>query len=558
MSRMLALLFTLLLAAAFPAGANQTAKAPKLAASTTEWERQQFEVALNLIHTGVGKSMEQAYAVLEEIHRKNPSSPYLLAAAAELQYFDWVNRGNVSANELRSLCRRALDLKPDMPDPYVTLAKVEVRAGYPDQADAYADEALKRAPNKREAWFAKAKAQEALGNYAEAERWFTKALNAHTDPARKSNMHSALADLYKNQKPPQIEKALTAYRKSADLDPEHPWKRSQLAMVLNQYTDRHDEAIAAARQSLEISDHRQGREQLAIALYAKWAGAYLDGLLKNGSSKVPAPAAIAQQTGYSVEQMFVRAGWYEAGYRISSAMLKANVIKEVDVLPAGACCNALLTAAQATNLELVHLLVDRGANIHATDGRDHRTALFELATRGNVQGVELLLRKGARVNVVDRNGRPLTHVLAEINTPGCTEVLLKLLQAGADPELPNADGTPLLVNVVRSHNTPVLKVLLTEHQMDPDSKDSEGIPALTWAAVSTGSNRAGNVKLLLEAGANPWVRWGGADVLESVEVQQPENPQVFTETREIAALVREARQRVPKPQQFNERKLSTR
>ena len=540
--------------------ADQAGTAPVLVSpsASTEWERQKYEVALNLIHASSGRSLDPAYAVLEEIHRKNPSSPYLLAAAAELQYLEWANGGRIHADEIRSLCKRVLELNPDMPDPYVVLAKVEVGAGYAAQADKYADQALRLDPNKREAWYAKAKAQEALGNYDDAERWLIKALNAHTDPARKSNMQSTLGQLYENQKPRQVEKAVSAFRSAADLDPTHSWKRSTVAFILNKYTDLHDEAITAARQSLDIADHRQGREQLAIALYAKWAKAYLDGSLHRQGAKVPAPASIAQQTGYPIERMFVNAGWVKSGYVIASAMLKAKLVKDIDVLPPGEYRNALLVAAQANDLELTRLLIDRGANIHAADGRHNRTALFELATHGNLQAVELLLKKGARVNVVDKNGRPLTHALAKIDTPDCTAVLVRLLEAGADPDLPGADGTPLLVAAAQTHNAIVIKLLLKDYTMDANSSDSQGISALTWAAVSSGNNRASNVKLLLDAGANPWIKWGPVDVLQTLETNKAGNPPIFTEWREIGDLLREARTRIPKPPGFEDGRMSSR
>jgi ankyrin repeat protein len=129
----------------------------------------------------------------------------------------------------------------------------------------------------------------------------------------------------------------------------------------------------------------------------------------------------------------------------------------------------------------------------------------------------------------------------------------RLLKRGADPTLPDGLGENLLFHAVQFQSPKLAAMLLKEYRMDPNSMDSSGNTALAVAINSmNGKRQIECVRVLLEAGANPWVTWGAGDVLQAIDTYQEHNGQWFPDRRAIAALLREARGRAPKPAGFPE------
>jgi ankyrin repeat protein len=91
---------------------------------------------------------------------------------------------------------------------------------------------------------------------------------------------------------------------------------------------------------------------------------------------------------------------------------------------------ALQAASQAAHMEIIHLLLENGANINELE-RDY-TALWVASEEGHVDLVRLLLSKGANVNLGGEYGSPLQ--IASRN--GHAEIVHLLLENGA-----NVDAT---------------------------------------------------------------------------------------------------------------------
>ncbi len=89
--------------------------------------------------------------------------------------------------------------------------------------------------------------------------------------------------------------------------------------------------------------------------------------------------------------------------------------------------------------------------------------------------------------------------MSEAATAGNTAVIEKLLNAGADPDSPNADGQTVLMVIARSTNVAAAKVLL-DHGAHVNAKESQKEQtALMWAAAE---NQPGMVKELIARGAD--------------------------------------------------------
>ena len=134
---------------------------------------------------------------------------------------------------------------------------------------------------------------------------------------------------------------------------------------------------------------------------------------------------------------------------------------------------ALYTAVEKGDHEMVRLLVEAGADVNAAEGFGGNTPLHEAVEQGDVEMVKILVAAGADVNAEGFMSRtPLTLAAEE----GATEIMQILLGSGPDADTP-ADG----------------------EDKEAASTPSIGSEAL-YTAVEKGDHEM--VRLLVEAGAD--------------------------------------------------------
>ncbi|XP_078607987.1 uncharacterized protein LOC144879953 [Branchiostoma floridae x Branchiostoma japonicum] len=75
---------------------------------------------------------------------------------------------------------------------------------------------------------------------------------------------------------------------------------------------------------------------------------------------------------------------------------------------------ALFIASNRGHLDLMHSLMEEGADVNATTPSG-RTALHAAAARGRGECVDILLEKGARINAADREGKTALTIAADSN-----------------------------------------------------------------------------------------------------------------------------------------------
>ncbi|GMU23488.1 MAG: hypothetical protein AMXMBFR13_35660 [Phycisphaerae bacterium] len=135
----------------------------------------------------------------------------------------------------------------------------------------------------------------------------------------------------------------------------------------------------------------------------------------------------------------------------------------------------LFEAAMRNNLPLAQMLIDRGAEVEVADSQGY-TALDRCGNYGYAQMAELLIKAGANVNAVNaqrKEGTPL-HTAASEGQNNVIEVLIK---HGADLNA-NAFGgfTPLTVAVLTGHADSAQ--LLAKHGAELDLLGAAGVGRL--------------------------------------------------------------------------------
>jgi ankyrin repeat protein len=138
----------------------------------------------------------------------------------------------------------------------------------------------------------------------------------------------------------------------------------------------------------------------------------------------------------------------------------------------------LSEAAKNGNKETLRSLIQKGANVNATEG-DGTTALHWAAYRDDFESADLLIRAGAKVNVAnDLGATPLWTACQN----GSQMMVERLLAAGANPNAKLLSGETPLMMASRAGNAAVVERLLAKGA-DPNLRASRNQTALMWAVA---------------------------------------------------------------------------
>ncbi|MDD2776750.1 MAG: ankyrin repeat domain-containing protein [Gallionella sp.] len=524
-----------------------------------------YDESLNLInqYSGKGDALEKAYKMLTDLVSRNPNSGYPYAAFADLK-FRLAGMQNGSYSDAYTLAQRALKLDQNIPDAYVVIAKVLIEQGRIKYAREAALKAITLAPNKPEAMFVMARSTEEWAKamlkessqsgvnfgdpvelWAESERWYHQAIDTYDDNIRKANMYSWLGKMLSEKTPANIIGAAEAYTKSAELAfNDSPWLLNNAGWFLTSNTDQFDQAIVYFEQALKLMEFGAAHTGLGLAEYYKWGDAQQNPSKYLQAQKKPlTPKAITDQTGVTAEYAFVMNASVKGQPNASMALLKNRIIKNVDVVPRGLDSTALFMAASANHLDLAKQLITKGANLNYADG-DGDTPIYYPIIRNYFEMVKLLISKGARLNL----NRPLSSLALSMNQESgkSAPILLNyLLQHGADPTIPDKYGHTILSSAVSWNDVEAVRLLVNEYHVNVNIY----IPSKQSSLLEGAKSEVATI--LLKAGANPWVRgMDDVDIIAKMMSSLNKGNPNWGETKKAAALILEARKRVPKPKDF--------
>lgn len=154
-------------------------------------------------------------------------------------------------------------------------------------------------------------------------------------------------------------------------------------------------------------------------------------------------------------------------------------------------------ATRRRNLEVLNILIQAGVDINQGDRRNKssrvRTPLQESARKGWIEGVEALLKAGAKVDLADDSGATALFLAIRSNQLKVAEILLK-------------DGASVNGHPDRSYQLPIHEAtsveaveLLIKYGADIESKDRKGRTAFL---IHAKEGRLNMLKFLAEKGAN--------------------------------------------------------
>ena len=248
---------------------------------------------------------------------------------------------------------------------------------------------------------------------------------------------------------------------------------------------------------------------------------------------VRAGAKVNAANRYGITPIFLAAtnGSAEAIQALIKAGANVNA-----ALPDGE--TVLMTASRAGNAAALRALVVAGADVHAKERSQEQTAVVWAAMENNAGAVRVLAEAGARLNERSKvlefpEFKWITSGMVSTSLPrggwtalmyaarqGAPEAARALIEAGADPNLTDPEGsTALILAIINAHFDTAAELIAL--RPDLNVADVTGMTAL-YAAVDMHTlgpmlsrpvpklvdrlNAADIVKLLLQNGANPNTR----------------------------------------------------
>ncbi|XP_071954906.1 palmitoyltransferase ZDHHC17-like [Antedon mediterranea] len=197
-------------------------------------------------------------------------------------------------------------------------------------------------------------------------------------------------------------------------------------------------------------------------------------------------------SGYDI----VKATQYGAYDRVNELLNEGAEINHLD----GEGCSLLHWASINNRLDLMRLLISKGAIIDRAGGELNASPLHWATRQGHLPAVVLLIQNEADPSIRDNEGLSCIHVACQF---GHTSIVAYFVAKGQDPNLLDASGmTPLMWAAFRVFAVDPVRILLTLGASVNLQDKRFQHTALHWASA-VGNGAA--VSVLLKANADTYI-----------------------------------------------------
>ncbi|XP_046547959.1 inversin-like [Haliotis rubra] len=262
---------------------------------------------------------------------------------------------------------------------------------------------------------------------------------------------------------------------------ELPSKGADMSLINKKGNKRRNKKLLGACRSGDVEAVKQVLEQVNVDINSRGFRRMTPMLLaaKNGHRGVldflvseGADMSLVDQRGHNVLHAACRAGYVEiVKYVLSQNILDINRGDKMMRTP-------LMVASETGHKDVVELLVRSGANVSLVNEKG-RNFLHFACQGGDVETVKYVLAQD-NVGINSRDFRGRTPVM-EAAKNGHKEVVVFLLSKGADVSLVDVSGNHLLHTACEGGNIEVVKYVLAQDSVDINARNKKGKTAADTA-----------------------------------------------------------------------------
>ncbi len=459
----------------------------------------QLDDILDEINGAIGRNrMDHVMRRLEEAIQRYPESAALHVVMGRAFIIRDCGAGGAGCSErAKDLLVKATKLETKQVEAYAMLVHHGLNSGCAACAEPWLARGTREGPDHPLMLAAAGRFQTSRGMLKEAEASLLDSIKRQTaQPKKNSQTYQYLAQLY--NKTMDLDKAESAYTNSLELLPESPWRNGNLGVFLICARVDYERAIPYLEKALSIMTYQGASSYLALALYERWADAYLKDPKAPGNAEL---LAAAQRASPDVLTHFFDSLNCSGGGRFLRAALESNLVpKGAMDEPTRYGLTPLAHVIQKGDRETARWLLAKGANANAR-APDGWTPAMLAAYSGDVAAVEFLIAKGADVNASrsDGNNVMMFALRSKADDSGSIQILKMLEKAG----LKIAESRTLQLHPVliasSTGKVEVLRWVLSKgYPYDFEAPGGPLDPML--AAIHSGHEDV--VRILIEAGFN--------------------------------------------------------